>query len=216
MILVLDNSIDPDYACLTDEIARHFGDATVVSLPDGDPVPEIDGRVDAAVLTGSSAGVYERADRPWIDREARAVRSLVDRRVPTLGICFGHQLVNAALGGRVEHRSLTAGLVRASLDDAALFDGVGPIVPALHGDHVVERGARMQRIGSADHCPNFATRHRSAPVWTVQYHPELTERIARERVEPDVGWDAAPHSHADSTARRTLANFRRLAVTPER
>lgn len=215
MILVLDNVIDSDYNCLTEEIAAHFDDATVVSVPEGDPVPPIDDRVDAAILTGSSASVYD-GDRPWIDREERVVRSLVDRRVPTLGICFGHQLINAALGGTVEQRSLTAGLVRASLDEALLFDGVKPVVPVLHADHVIERGDPMRRVGAADYCPNFATRHRSAPVWTVQYHPELIERIARDRVAPDVGWTTGGYGYEDSTAGRTLANFRRLVDTSDR
>jgi len=212
MILVLDNVIDPNYGCLTEEITAHFDGVTVVSVPEGEPLPPIDDRVEAAILTGSSASVYD-GDSPWIRREERAVRSLVDRRVPTLGICFGHQLINAALGGTVEERALTAGLVRATLDEALLFDGVKPVAPVLHADHVTDRGDPMQVIGSTDYCRNFATRHRSAPVWTVQYHPELTERIARDRVAPDVGWTAGGYSYDDSTARRTLANFRRLVDT---
>jgi GMP synthase (glutamine-hydrolysing) len=211
MVLVFDNVVDPAFAPLTDEIARRLDDATVVNVPDGDPVPPLE-RVDAAVVTGSSAGVYETDERPWIDRETSVVRSLVDRRVPTLGICFGHQLINAALGGRVERRSLMAGFVRASLDDTLLFDGVSPVVPVVHADHVTASGDGMERIGSADHCPIFASRHRSAPIWTVQYHPELTAEVARTCVEPAVGWEDGPCSHADSTAVRTLPNFERIVA----
>ena len=140
-----------------------------------------------------------------------ADEALVDHRIPTLGICFGHQIINAALGGTVKRRSLTAGLVRADLDIIPLFDDVEPVVPALHADHVTERSDCMERIGSTHHCHNFATRHRSAPVWTVQYHPELTEAIATERVVSEFGWETGEFSHEESTATRTLSNFRRLA-----
>jgi len=66
------------------------------------------------------------------------VRELIERETPTLGICFGPQLVNDALGGRVEHRGVRAGLAAAEFDDDPLFEGVPPVVPAVHGDIVVE------------------------------------------------------------------------------
>lgn len=207
--VVLDNVVEPAYTCLTDEIATHFSDVSVVNVPRGEAVPSLDD-VDAALITGSSAGVYEESEHPWIDEEKAIVRELVDRGIPTLGICFGHQIINDALGGTVEAQTLTAGLVHASFDDDPLFDCVDPVVPVLHGDYVVERGDDMERIGTAPHCRNFATRHRSAPVWTVQYHPELTPRIVEEQVEPTFGWDPDGSSYAESNAILTIVNFRRL------
>jgi GMP synthase (glutamine-hydrolysing) len=207
--VVLDNVIESAYTCLTDEIATHFHDVTVVDVPRGETVPPLDD-IDAALITGSSAGVYEAAEHPWIAEEKDTVRELVDRKIPTLGICFGHQIINDALGGRVEAQTLTSGLVRGDFDDDPLFDCVEPVVPVLHGDYVVERGEKMERIGTAPHCRNFATRHRSAPVWTVQYHPELTPRIVDEQVDPAFGWEPDGLSYAESTAIQTIINFRRL------
>lgn len=208
-IVVLDNVIESAYTCLTDEIATHFHDVTVVDMPRGEAVPPLED-IGAALITGSSAGVYEEADHPWIAEEKDVTRELIDRRIPTLGICFGHQIINDALGGRVEAQTLAAGLVRSEFDDDLLFDCVEPVVPVLHGDYVVERGEGMERIGTAPHCRNFATRHRSAPVWTVQYHPELTPRIVDEQVEPAFGWESNGLSYAESTAIQTILNFRRL------
>ncbi|MFB6108232.1 MAG: type 1 glutamine amidotransferase [Haloplanus sp.] len=212
MILVVDNLLSLTYTGLTDEIARHLGDVEVVNLHGGETLPAIDDAVEGVVLTGSAAGVYEAETRPWIEEEAAYVCDLLDRGVPLLGICFGHQLVNVALGGRVERCSTTAGLVRATFDDDPLFGGVEPVVPVVHGDHVIERGEGMERIATAAHCPTFATRHRSAPVWTVQYHPELRPDLARERFEPEFGWETNGLRYADSTAPETLVNFRRLAA----
>lgn len=211
MILILDNVLEPAYTCLTDEIASHFSDVHVTNIPNGESVPSITPNIDGALITGSSAGVYEDREHPWIDTEKAVVRELVEQDISTLGICFGHQIINAALGGTVEHKSLLAGLVEADLDDNPLFDGVDPVVPVLHGDYVTTIGDPMGRIATAPHCQIFATEHQSAPVWTVQYHPELTSEIASDRVEPDFGWETHGLSYAESTALRTLENFRRLA-----
>ncbi|WP_235010837.1 glutamine amidotransferase-related protein [Halobellus limi] len=64
--------------------------------------------------------------------ELRAlVRGFVDEEVPTLGVCFGHQLVNDALDGRVEHRGLRKGIETLRFADDPLFEAVGARVPMV-------------------------------------------------------------------------------------
>jgi len=164
------------------------------------------------VISGSTAGVYEADDRPWIDDGRGLVRELVDARVPTLAVCFGHQLVNDALGGRVEHRGLRAGLVEAEFADDPLFAGVSPVVPAIHGDMVLEAGSGLDPIASVRdyEYPLFATRHETAPVWTVQFHPELGPGH-ESRLRNSFGWEADGHEFADVTGDRLFENFRDLA-----
>ncbi|GAA0721311.1 type 1 glutamine amidotransferase [Halorubrum trapanicum] len=202
MILVLNNAVDGGY--MTDEIVRFLPDARAYHYPheDGDPSLEDVGGV---VIGGSEVGVYDEPDQPWITAQKRFARRLVEEGVPTLGICFGHQILNAALGGDV----VDSGTSRLRLHDAdldadePLFEGVEPSVPVLHSDVVTELGDGMEVIGRADYYEYFATRHRDRPVWSVQYHPEFTPRIADEYD----GWEAADSSFEDSTATRTLANF---------
>ena len=55
---------------------------------------------DAWLITGSVRGVYE--DEPWIHDLLDLVRDLDAARAPTVGVCFGHQAIAQALGGRVE------------------------------------------------------------------------------------------------------------------
>jgi GMP synthase (glutamine-hydrolysing) len=207
-VLVVRNEVDEAYAYHPDALASHFPDRRECDAPAGER-PDLEG-IDAVVLTGSTAGVYEVDEEPWIDDQLALVRELVERRVPTLGVCFGHQLANAALGGRVEHVGTTSRYVAADLADDPLFEGVEPVVPAVHGDVVREPGAEMDVIASADYYSAFATRHRTAPLWTVQFHPEFTADVL-EAIERDFGWTETEYGPADVTATRVCSNFRSLA-----
>jgi len=208
MILILDNAVEGGY--MADEIEHFLPDARVYNYPneDGDPALE---DVDGVVIGGSEVGVYDEPDQPWITDQKRFARRLVEEGIPTLGICFGHQILNAALGGEVEDSGTShLRLYDAEFDaDEPLFDGVEPAVPVLHSDVVTELGDGMEVIGRADYYEYFATRHHDQPVWSVQYHPEFTPRI----VDEYDGWNGGDGSFEDSTATRTLANFADLVTS---
>lgn len=207
MILVLENEVDLDERYLVDEITRYLPEHEVYDYAREGGQPDLRD-VDGVVVGGSTAGVYEAEDHGWMREQKRLIRELVDERVPTLGVCFGHQIVNDALGGSVEHTGKRrAHLVRADLGDDPLFKGVSDVVPVLHSDRVTETGDRMDVIGTAGYYESFATRHRDAPVWTVQYHPEFTPRVKHL----GNGWTDNHLSFEDSTATRTLRNFASLA-----
>jgi GMP synthase (glutamine-hydrolysing) len=207
MILVLENEVDLEERYLVDEITRYLPEHEVYDYAREGGQPDLRG-VDGVVFGGSTAGVYEAEDHGWMREQKRLIRELVDERVPTLGVCFGHQIVNDALGGSVEHTGKRrAHLVRAELGDDALFEGVSDVVPVLHSDRVTETGDGMDVIGEAGYYESFATRHRDAPVWTVQYHPEFTPRVKHL----GNGWTDNHLSFEDSTATRTLRNFASLA-----
>jgi GMP synthase (glutamine-hydrolysing) len=207
-LYVVRNEVRPDCEYHCDALASHFPAAEEVDFVAGERIPLAS--ADGVVLTGSTAGVYESDSHGWITEQEALVRELVEREVPTLGVCFGHQVVNSALGGTVEHVGTTAAVVDASLADDPLFDGVAPAVVSLHGDVVTEPGDGMDVIASADHAHVFATRHRTAPLWTVQFHPEITAEH-RDRLVEDFEWEADADAFADVTAERVLTNFAALA-----
>ncbi|MWV64574.1 type 1 glutamine amidotransferase [Halorubrum sp. JWXQ-INN 858] len=208
-IYVVRNEVDPDHEYHCDALAARFPDAIEVDYPAGERVPLES--ADGVVLTGSTAGVYESDTHPWIDEQEALVRELVERGIPTLGVCFGHQIANSALGGTVEHVGTTAALVEATLDDDPLFDGLSPVVVSLHGDVVTELGAGMSVIASADHAHAFGTRHRTAPLWTVQFHPEVTAAL-RDRLIADFDWDSASFSFDDVRGEPVFENFARIVA----
>ncbi|SIR09481.1 GMP synthase (glutamine-hydrolysing) [Haladaptatus litoreus] len=213
MLLVLENEVNPDFRYFVREMRTYLPEHRVYDYANEGGNPSLSG-VDGVIVAGSTAGVYERADYPWMDEEIQFVRELVAREIPTLGVCFGHQIVNHALGGSVEHRGLTNELVRADLADDPIFEAVSPVVPAVHGDHLVETGNGMETIASTKYNDHFATRHRDVPLWTMQFHPEFTERLY-PRVSADFGWQENEDSFSDVNGEQVFENFARLVGVDE-
>ncbi|GAB7091065.1 type 1 glutamine amidotransferase [Halorubrum luteum] len=208
-IFVVRNEVDPDHEYHCDALEACFPDGEVIDFPAGERVPLAD--ADGVVLTGSTAGVYESETHPWIADQKTLVRELVEETIPTLGVCFGHQVVNAALGGTVERVGTTATLVEASLADDPLFEGVNSVVVSLHGDAVTDMGRGLERIATTDHARVFGTRHATAPLWTVQFHPEVTADL-RDRLVDDFEWDSGEFSFDDVTAGPVFENFKRIVA----
>ena len=201
-ILVLDDEVQPDYRYLGPEIARIADDSDYHVYADDPTTPDL-GDYDGVIISGSTASVYEEGHE-FVDRQQELVHECIEREVPLLGICFGHQVVNAALGGTVEEdrRRATFVEMEVTVDDPVL-DGVEPVVPVLHSDLVVELGRGLDSIARTDYNDNFCTRHESAPVWTVQYHPEFTERVE----ENPSDWSRGEYDFDDCNATTTITNF---------
>ncbi|MFW6458308.1 MAG: type 1 glutamine amidotransferase [Halodesulfurarchaeum sp.] len=189
------------------EVARLLpsDEVKVYNYPNESGDPSLAG-VDAVVVGGSEAGTYDEPDEPWITAQKEFLEeAVIDREIPLFGICFGHQLINEALGGEVvDTGTFRAHLVEADLGEDPLFAGVDSIVPVLHSDIVAERASDMEVIASTPYDDNFATRHVDKPIWTVQYHPEFTPEIKPEYEEV---WEENEFSFADSNAYLTFENF---------
>lgn len=204
MIAVLDTEIQPEYRYLGPEIQYHVGDASYTEFTEDPTLPDLDA-VDGVVLSGSTASVYEEGHEAWLDPEFDLIHRCIEQEVPLLGICFGHQAINVALGGTVvedTRRATFVEMARTGVDDD-LLDGAGSMVPVLHSDVVTDLGEGLVPTAETDYNPYFCTRHESAPVWTVQFHPELTGRVADEPSD----FDPAEFSFEACTAQAVLSNF---------
>lgn len=92
---------------------------------DSDPVPRLEDVGDALVVLGYSGSVESGA--PWLMRETELLARAVEQGVPTLGICFGHQLLAIATGGAVtvDHPAgREFGVIEILLEPAAREDQV--------------------------------------------------------------------------------------------
>lgn len=121
---------------------------------------------DGWLITGSRHGVYE--DHPWIAPLEQFIRDAFAARVPVVGICFGHQIVAQAMGGKVE-RFAKGWAVGATEYD---FGGEKRVLNAWHRDQVTEAPKGATVIATNDFCANAALLYDDRAL-TVQAHPEF-------------------------------------------
>jgi GMP synthase-like glutamine amidotransferase len=131
-------------------------------------VPEYD----AVVFFGAIWSVYDPATIPWIADEIRYARALITRGVPTLGICFGGQMLAAAVGGQVARATAPEiGWTVVSSADSALIDP-GPWFQWHFDRFTLPAGVPvLARTALA----NQAFVHGRAVG--LQFHPELTPSV---------------------------------------
>lgn len=140
---------------------------------------------DGYVITGSADSVYD--DEPWIAELIDFVRELVDQKIKTLGICFGHQIIAHALDG-------TAELAAAGWGVGIHRTEVTPVRPWMaegtdglrllhsHRDQVTSLPTGAEPILTSSFCPN-AGFVMGDHVFTLQGHPEFTRDFSRDLME---------------------------------
>ncbi|MEN8162773.1 MAG: glutamine amidotransferase [Acidobacteriota bacterium] len=153
----------------------------VCRVDKGEDLPEAEGLI-GVVITGSPAMVTERLN--WSEKTAEWLRGAVPTGLPILGICFGHQLLAHALGGRVsaDPAGREIGTVEVRLDSAAesdlLFRGIPPVflAQATHEQSVIELPAESVALAESPHPANHAFRVGPC-AWGVQFHPEFDDEV---------------------------------------
>ncbi|NKB29424.1 MAG: type 1 glutamine amidotransferase [Rhodobacteraceae bacterium] len=120
---------------------------------------------DGWLITGSKHGAYE--DHPWIPPLEQFIRDCYSARRPMVGICFGHQIVAQALGGRVEKFAGGWSVGRTQYD----WNGRTLFANAWHQDQVVELPQDAQVLAGNDFCRNAALIYDDR-TFSVQPHPE--------------------------------------------
>lgn len=148
---------------------------TSYAVLDGE-LPDDPTSCDLWVITGSKFAVYE--DHPWIAPLEAFVRSVRDARGKMVGICFGHQIIAQALGGKVtkSDKGWGLGVIEYATGDWPEELGEKPdniAIQSYHQDQIVTPPEGAKRIASSDFCENAALWYPGFAL-TVQGHPEFT------------------------------------------
>jgi GMP synthase (glutamine-hydrolysing) len=200
------------------ELGEHAGAVTVVDARKESLAPLEN--CAAIVITGSPESVTSRA--PWILRAEQVVASLARAGTPTLGICFGHQLLAQALGGHVEKnpRGREIGTVAVELigPDPLFVETPSPLFANMsHRDSATTLPPGARVLAQSELEPHAAVRFLPR-AWGVQFHPEFDGEVmqgyiaARRGVLREEGIDPdALHARDAPAAAALLRKFVELA-----
>ncbi|MFZ0268139.1 glutamine amidotransferase-related protein [Caulobacter sp.] len=138
---------------------------------------------DAYVVTGSAAGVYDNLS--WIQPLKAFLLDVRDQ--PLVGVCFGHQVMAEAFGGKVVKSDKGWGVGLHAYDVAESqpwMDGVAKVaVPASHQDQVVEIPPGARAVAGSAFTPAGVLVYDDRPAISMQFHPEFEPAYARALIE---------------------------------
>jgi len=153
----------------------------------GESLPPPDS-LSGAVITGSGAMVTD--GEWWMEQSAAWLRQAVEQGLPLLGICFGHQLLAHALGGKVDNNpaGVEVGSIGVTLQTEANHDPLLSVLPDTFIAQLTHRqsvrtlpaGARLLASSEMEPHQAFVCGDR---VWGIQFHPEFDEAIIRHFID---------------------------------
>jgi GMP synthase (glutamine-hydrolysing) len=122
------------------------------------------------VLSGGPSSVYE-PNAPKLDPR------ILEANLPILGLCYGHQLLAQLTSGKVEPAACKEyGVAQAAIDKpVGVLEGLGEKeqVWMSHGDTVFAPPPDFEALAHTENCPVAAFRHKTKPIYGLQWHPEV-------------------------------------------
>lgn len=199
-VLIVDNSVHPLLFKPHWHWRTHLRRVSVrsVNVPSGRAVPSLSGFTHI-ILTGSEASILD--PKPWFDVEADLIHRAVDAGIPTLGSCFGHQMLVYALSGPDWLRPSNPPEIGWAEIERMASDPLFDDLPnpwrtfVYHFDEVADPPPPWLRLGRTEHCDTHLLRYGEAPVWGIQAHPEISSRKAKLFIQLSVVLGKKPLRH---------------------
>ena len=155
----------------------------IVDVAAGEALPPAQS-VAGAIITGSGAMVTERLD--WSERVAGWIRNAMDEELPLFGVCYGHQLMSHALGGRVDYLpgGREIGTQPIELSPGYTSDPLTRVLRGsfrahtTHEQSVLEPPPSVTVLARSARDPHQLLRY-SPNAISVQFHPEFNAEVMR-------------------------------------
>ena len=140
----------------------------------------------AYLVFGSHSSVNE--ELPWQNNMAQFLVEKLNQGIPVLGLCFGHQLMAKAFGGKVENASTEHKGVREweiiSKDDRWNLSKKDKFLSVVyHKEEIKELPSSFQHLGQSDRCKYDVVSHKSLPYLGTQGHPEASQYFVDKEME---------------------------------
>jgi GMP synthase-like glutamine amidotransferase len=150
-------------------------DITALQVKDGE-FPKSVHDFDGYVIGGSPASA--NGGEAWINTLMSFIRELDAEAIPTIGVCFGHQVIARALGGRIDKNPGGWGF---GVSPTAFIKHEAWMFPpkeklnlyAAHSEQVLELPRHAEMVGGSTFCP-FGSYKIGNHIFTTEYHPEMT------------------------------------------
>jgi GMP synthase (glutamine-hydrolysing) len=179
-ILIIDNNIDPDCWGSRDlcRLAIQTPGATVqVRRAPHEDLPKSPETFDKIIVSGSKTSAME--DAVWIEGLVQFIKRAIDLKKPFLGVCYGHQVLNRALGGKELVRKASEPefgwtQIRQLDEPSPLFRNIANSFYSFsaHYDEVSQLPSGMRKLASSEACDIQACQLEKLPIFGIQFHPE--------------------------------------------
>lgn len=152
-----------------------------------DALEKLSARPYAIIVLGSSSSVNDKFD--WQISLGTWLKRQMDAGIPTLGLCFGHQLIAHLYGARVaevfEGRK-ESGFRQVQLAPNRLWGAATQgMLTVSHKEAVLECPAGFEVVGKSALVAVDAIAHQTKPIWGFQSHPEATSLFLKyHSIEP--------------------------------
>ena len=146
-----------------------------------DSFPKSYDLVAGIIVLGSAASVHD--DFPWQRPLENWLRPAIEKNIPVLGCCYGHQMLAHMFGGRVEfinaEKTKLKGVRRVNVRDNNLWHTGDRNLIVTHAETVTALPQSLRVIASSPEIAIDGFAHENKPVFGFQSHPEATEVFLR-------------------------------------